>query len=70
MKAHRAGVATYRGDVRSIVGEVKGPTTYGGYVVAATANFDAEADRTRVAFVHCITNPDGSISLPDLGVQS
>lgn len=70
MTRHRAGVATFRGDVRSMVGEVKGPTTYGSYLVASSAEYDATTNTTRVEFAHCRTNSDGSISLPDLGVQS
>lgn len=64
MRAHTAGHATYQGDVRSIVGEVKGPTTYGGYVVAVAAAYSLTSDRTRVSFAHCRRNADGSISLP------
>lgn len=47
---HRAGFATYSGDCRHIIGETKGPTTYGGYVIAHAAEFDGE--RTRVEFRH------------------
>lgn len=54
VKRHSAGVANYPGDVRSMVGEIKGPTTYGGYVVAVAAVYDAEQDRTQVAFGHAL----------------
>lgn len=49
---HPAGFATYPGDVRSIVGEIKGPTTFGSYVIAAGAEHDADTDVTHVAFVY------------------
>lgn len=52
MTRHSAGRATYRGDVRSIVGEVKGPTTYGSQVVAVDAVYDEASNTTWVAFVH------------------
>ena len=53
MKRHKAGCANYRGDVRSMIGEVKGPTTYGdNYLVAVAAEHDAAADRTKVYFAH------------------
>jgi hypothetical protein len=48
--SHRPGYANYRGDVSHIVGEVKGPTTYGRTVVAVDAQFDPATDRTRVEF--------------------
>jgi len=54
---HRArGAATYRGDVTGIVGEVKGPTTYGSYLVADTAVYDRDTDSTRVTFRHATTH--------------
>lgn len=49
---HPAGNLTYPGDVTSILGEVKGPTTFGSYVIAAGAEYDAEQDVTHVAFVY------------------
>lgn len=52
MTAYPAGIAKYRGDLRAMIGEVKGPTTYGTFVVAATAVYDATDDQTRVGFVH------------------
>jgi hypothetical protein len=70
MMGYSAGHANYRGDQRQIVGEVKGPTTYGGFVVAVGAEYDAATDRTRVSFAHCRTNSDGSITLPDVGASS
>lgn len=42
--------AAYRGDCTHIVGEVKGPTTYGQYQTAVDAVYDAATDRTRVGF--------------------
>ena len=42
--------ATYPGDCTHIVGEVKGPTTYGQLQVAVSAEFDPSADSTRVGF--------------------
>jgi hypothetical protein len=49
-KRHAAGHLNYRGDLRSIVGELKGPTTFGSVVVATVAEYDVDTDRTRVAF--------------------
>lgn len=46
------GYANYRGDQRHIVGEVKGPTTYGSVLIAIEADYDQVADRTRVRFAH------------------
>lgn len=67
MKRHPAGVATYPGDVRSIigerVGELKGPTTYGAVVVAESAAFDGVT--TRVTFGHA-TNEDIQTRLVEL----
>jgi hypothetical protein len=54
---HHAGYANYSGDRRSIVGEPKGPTTYGRIVVAVAADYDETADRTRVEF-RFIDRPD------------
>ena len=45
-----AGHATYPGDVRDIVGDLKGPNRFGEILVAVTADYDPEADRTRVGF--------------------
>lgn len=50
---HLAGFATYDGDCRHMIGEVKGPTTYGSALVAIAAVYDHRADRTRVQFAHC-----------------
>lgn len=47
---YRAGAATYPGDVRSIVGQVCGPTTFRSLTVATDAEYDAERDLTRVTF--------------------
>lgn len=43
-------VANYPGDVRHIVGEVKGPDTGGAMYRAKAAEFDPEAGKTRVEF--------------------
>ncbi len=51
-KRHKAGHANYPGDVRHMIGEIKGPLTYGGYVIAVDAQYDPDTDRTRVAFGH------------------
>lgn len=47
---HPAGHATYTGDHRGIIGQLKGPTTYGSYTVAVAAVYDHDANTTRVAF--------------------
>lgn len=52
-KRYAAGVVHYPGDCTHIIGEVKGPTTYGQAVMAVAAEYDATTDRTRVAFVYC-----------------
>lgn len=44
--------ANYRGDVRHIVGEVKGPNMLGESLTAVTADYDGVADRTRVGFAY------------------
>lgn len=46
----KAGYANYPGNQTHIVGEVKGPTTYGSMCVATEAHYDQEADTTRVRF--------------------
>ena len=56
-----AGAANYPGDQSHIVGEVNGPTTYGTFVIATDATFDADADSTRVAFRHA--TPDEHAAL-------
>lgn len=43
--------ATYRGDCSHIIGEVKGPTTYGQYQEATVAVYYPATDSTRVGFV-------------------
>ena len=48
--------ATYRGDCSHIVGEVKGPTTYGQYQTAVDASYDPATDRTRVGFAPAIAS--------------
>lgn len=50
---HRAGQATYDGNVTdTIVGQFRGPTTYGSVVVCVDAVYDAEADVTVATFAH------------------
>lgn len=49
---HPAGHATYRGDCRHIVGELKGPLNYGGMVIATEAVHHVATDTTRVTFCH------------------
>ena len=43
---------TYPGDVRHVVGELKGPTTLGELLTAVTADYDADSDTTRVGFAY------------------
>lgn len=43
--------ANYRGDVRHIISEVKGPGLNGRQWVATGAEYDPAADRTRVEFL-------------------
>lgn len=46
-----ARFATYNGDARHMIGEVKGPThNFSEYLTAVTADYDTEADKTRVGF--------------------
>jgi hypothetical protein len=42
--------ATYGGDQRHIIGEVKGPNTMGEMLTAVTADYDADSHTTRVGF--------------------
>lgn len=46
----REFAANYPGDVRHIIGEVKGPNTMGEYFVAETADYDEQTRKTRVTF--------------------
>lgn len=43
---------SYPGDVRHIVGEVKGPNMLGEHVTAVVADYDAEANMTRVGYAY------------------
>lgn len=52
VQRYRAGQLTYNGDQSDMVGQFRGPTTYGSYVVATDAVYDAETDLTVVTFVH------------------
>jgi hypothetical protein len=47
-----AGLANYKGDQRELVGALRGPTTYGTYVMAVDAEFDFQANLTTVRFEH------------------
>jgi hypothetical protein len=76
-KRYAAGCANYPGDQSHIVGEIKGPTTYGTAAVAIGADYDADTDRTRVAFAHCAPedvpaerDADGILRLPTLQAVS
>lgn len=46
------GYANYRGDQRHMVGELKGPTTYGSLLIVVDADYDPQANRTRARFAH------------------
>lgn len=48
--------ATYPGDTTHIIGEVKGPNTWGERLTAVTAEYDATTDKTRVGFAYTTTN--------------
>lgn len=45
-----AGHAIYPGDVRHMVGQVKGPNLLGEFLTAVTADYDPAAGKTRVGF--------------------
>lgn len=62
------GCARYAGDHRHIVGQVKGPTTYGQAVIACEASYDSGADRTTVRFAP-VTEPERIAELRELGWQ-
>ena len=49
---HAVRSLTYCGDVTSIVGEIKGPTTMGEFVTAVSADFDSGSNTTRVGFAY------------------
>jgi len=53
-KRHDAGFCTYIGNHESLVGEVRGPLTYGGMVIAVEAEYNPETNKTRVKFAHAI----------------
>jgi hypothetical protein len=65
---YRAGFVTYPGDCRHLVGEVKGPTTYGSFLVAVSAVYDPDADRTRVGFAHLAKTDAGGVERDAFGV--
>ncbi|MFE4229165.1 hypothetical protein ACFRJ8_14900 [Arthrobacter sp. NPDC056886] len=51
-----ARFATYPGDTTHIIGEIKGPNTWGERLTAVTADYDPAADQTRVGFAYTTTN--------------
>jgi hypothetical protein len=51
---HRAGRATYNGPVDNIVGELRGPTTYGAMLVATEQTYDEASDTTVIEFAHTV----------------
>jgi len=44
--------ATYPGDCRHMIGEVKGPNTLGEALRVVTADYDAATDTTRAGFAY------------------
>ena len=48
--------ANYPGDVRHIVGEIKGPNLLREHLTAVDAQYDAVADMTRVGFAFTTTH--------------
>lgn len=46
----------YPGNVTHIVGEVKGPNTFGEHLTAVTAEYDAGSNSTRVGFAYATVN--------------
>ena len=50
-----ARFANYSGDVTHIVGEIKGPNTWGERMTAVSADYDGAADSTRVGFAFTTT---------------
>lgn len=67
-RRHPSGFVTYRGDCRHMAGEIKGPTTYGSYLIAVATEYDAEADRTRVAFAYCRQDDVDSAVRDEFGI--
>lgn len=56
MSTQPARSANYNGDVTHIVGEIKGPNTWGERLTAVSADYDAASDQTRVGFAFTTTN--------------
>jgi len=52
VKRHKAGHANYPRYAGNMLGQICGPLTYGGYVIAVEAQYDSQTDRTRVTFAH------------------
>lgn len=42
--------ANYPGDLRHAIGQIMGPDIYGSQWAVVSADYDAEADRTRLGF--------------------
>ena len=55
-----ARFANYNGDVSHMVGEVKGPNTWGERLTAKSANYDSTTNQTRVGFAFTTTNDEMS----------
>lgn len=56
MSTAAARYATYPGDTTHIIGEVKGPNTWGEHLTAVTAEYDHTTDKTRVGFAYTTTH--------------
>lgn len=56
MTAAAARFATYPGDTTHIIGEVKGPNTWGEHLTAVTADYNPETNSTRVGFNYTTTH--------------
>lgn len=69
MSRHPAGRAHYAGDRRGIVGEIKGPTTFGSYVVAVAAEFDAEANTSTVYFAYLPQTGTAKTTVDEFGTR-
>jgi hypothetical protein len=73
-KRYPAGFLNYPGDCVHIVGEVKGPTTYGSHLMAVGAAYDETTDSTRVGFVYarpedvesCVRDEFGILRVPSI----
>lgn len=56
MSTAAARYATYPGDTTHIIGEVKGPNTWGEHLTAVTAEYNPDSNTTRVGFNYTTTN--------------